>query len=172
MLKNEFDAREGSKSLQPKIFEKGEKMEGYEVITFVRDPLSRFYSQYDEAYVRTAPWQKGNPFYRDPAGTTKKQQHTAAARHPFSHIYDGMHTYHDYEDVFCPTSTRKSRKDCIFRKSHENGTLASRFERFVQEYDGRDPFDVQLSTVFAEISSCRNLSFMFCYTILTVVMQS
>lgn len=50
---------------------------------------------------------------------------------------------HDYEDVFCPVSTRKRRQDCVFRKSRENGTLASRFERFVEEYDGLDPFDIQ-----------------------------
>eukprot|EP01083_Nonionella_stella_P113042 333084_1 len=56
MLKNEFDAKEGQMSLQPASFVRGGEMEEFEVISFVRDPLSRFFSQYDEAYVRAAPW--------------------------------------------------------------------------------------------------------------------
>jgi hypothetical protein len=31
----------------------------YNVFTFIRDPLSRFYSQYEEAYSRTPPWKAG-----------------------------------------------------------------------------------------------------------------
>mmetsp|Transcript_15869 Transcript_15869/g.34178 ORF Transcript_15869/g.34178 Transcript_15869/m.34178 type:complete len:363 (-) Transcript_15869:582-1670(-) len=138
MLKDKFHASETSLNLQPGSFRKGGHMAGVEVISFVRDPLSRFFSQYDEAYVRTAPWQKGsNAFYVDP--DTKKQR----TPHPFPYLFDNIHSYHDYEDVFCPIASRKSRKDCIFRQSAENGTLARRLERFVGEYDGRDPFDVQ-----------------------------
>eukprot|EP00579_Thalassiosira_antarctica_P006316 CAMPEP_0201878480 /NCGR_PEP_ID=MMETSP0902-20130614/9631_1 /ASSEMBLY_ACC=CAM_ASM_000551 /TAXON_ID=420261 /ORGANISM="Thalassiosira antarctica, Strain CCMP982" /LENGTH=449 /DNA_ID=CAMNT_0048406137 /DNA_START=53 /DNA_END=1402 /DNA_ORIENTATION=+ len=141
MLKNEFHARETKKSLQPKEFKRGGKMEGVEVISFVRDPLSRFFSQYDEAYVRTTPWQ--NPGSNTP--------------HPFPYLYENIHTYHDYEDIFCPVSTRKSRKDCIYRPSKENGTLASRFERFVQEYDGRDPFDIHLTLQVPMMSSINGM---------------
>eukprot|EP00580_Thalassiosira_gravida_P002842 CAMPEP_0201606784 /NCGR_PEP_ID=MMETSP0492-20130828/6122_1 /ASSEMBLY_ACC=CAM_ASM_000837 /TAXON_ID=420259 /ORGANISM="Thalassiosira gravida, Strain GMp14c1" /LENGTH=258 /DNA_ID=CAMNT_0048071257 /DNA_START=29 /DNA_END=805 /DNA_ORIENTATION=- len=138
MLKDKFQASETSLNLQPGSFEKGGQMAGVEVVSFVRDPLSRFFSQYDEAYVRTAPWQKGsNAFYVDP--DTKEQR----TPHPFPYLFDNIHSYHDYEDVFCPIASRKSRKDCIFRQSAENGTLARRLERFVGDYDGRDPFDVQ-----------------------------
>lgn len=78
MLKTSFHATEGRKSLQHVSFEKGGDMEGYEVLTFIRDPLNRFYSQYDEAYVRTAPWQKAeNDYYLDP--DTKRQRKP----HPF-----------------------------------------------------------------------------------------
>mmetsp|Transcript_9908 Transcript_9908/g.21386 ORF Transcript_9908/g.21386 Transcript_9908/m.21386 type:complete len:254 (+) Transcript_9908:347-1108(+) len=56
-LKNDFDASETHKSLQHLSFEKNGDMYGVEVMTFVRDPLTRFYSQYEEAFVRTAPWE-------------------------------------------------------------------------------------------------------------------
>ena len=107
----------------------------YTVFTFVREPLQRFYSQYDEAFVRTSPWNKmQNPFY-----DTNKD------KHPFPYLFDGMTKYHDYEDAFCPPNKRKIRKDCIYAPSQENGTLAARLDRFVQDYDGRSPFDVHLA---------------------------
>jgi len=148
MMKEEFHASQEWKSLQPQSFREGMEMEGVEVMTFIRDPLKRFYSQYDEAYVRTAPWQaSGNLYHINP--DTKKQ----VTPHPFSYIYENIHTYHDYEDVFCPISTRKNRKQCIDRPSQENGTLSSRFERFAQDYDGRSPFDVHLTLQVPMMSS-------------------
>ena len=118
----------------------GKKMATAAVITFVRDPLSRFYSQYDESYVRTAPWKNGqNPHYVDP--NTGAQ----AAPHPFPYLYENMKSYDDYEDVYCPIKTRKSRRDCKHEETREDGTLASRFERFVSDYDGREPFDVHMT---------------------------
>lgn len=122
------------------------------VITFVRDPLSRFYSQYDESYVRTAPWQKKqNPYYVDP--DTKAQD----APHPFPYLYEGLNSYDDYEDVYCPIETRKSRKECKQEKTREDGTLASRFERFVGDYDGRTPFDVHMTLQATMLSSSDGL---------------
>lgn len=126
-LKEKFNAIETKKPLLHENFWQGGPMEGVTVISFVRDPLSRFFSQYDEAYVRTAPWQPNSK------------------PHPFPYLHEGMHSYQDYEDIFCPPDTRKSRKDCVFRQSQENGTLASRLERFIFDYDGLDPFDVHLT---------------------------
>lgn len=143
MLKTYFKATETTKSLQPIDFQKGGDMEGVEVLSFVRDPLSRFFSQYDEAYVRTAPWQ-------------------STQTHPFPYIYDGIHSYSEYEDVFCPPSTREnksSRKECIFKPSAENGTLASRFEKFVRDYDGRDPYDIHLVLQVPFLSSPNGIAF-------------
>lgn len=112
------------------------------VIAFVREPLSRFMSQYEEAYVRTAPWTKSdNQYYMNPDTKIQKKEH------PFPYLFENLHTYHDYEDVFCPPSTRvnpNNRRECLDKKSAENGTLAHRMERFVSEYDGRTPFDVHL----------------------------
>jgi len=126
MMQHEFESTERRVTIDPAL---------ENVIAFVREPLSRFYSQYDEAFVRTSPWNKmQNPFY-----DTNKD------KHPFPYLFDGMTKYHDYEDAFCPPEKRKSRKDCIYAPSQENGTLASRLDRFVQDYDGRSPFDVHLA---------------------------
>lgn len=138
MMKTEFDAVEvrGRQAVK-------EAMTAHNIIAFVREPLSRFYSQYDEAYVRTAPWHNvQNPYYIDP---NKPQQQTSV--HPFPFLYDNLRSYQDYEDVFCPPSTRKNpnnRRECLLRPSQEDGTLAKRLDRFVQEYDGRNPYDVHL----------------------------
>jgi hypothetical protein len=142
MLKNQFGAIETSKSLQRIDFQAGGNMEGVEVISFVRDPLSRFFSQYEEAYIRTAPWvTNDNPY--------------SAQTHPYPFLFDNIHSYHEYEDVFCPPETRQSRRECIDKPSAENGTLAERLERFVRDYDGRDPFDVHL-TLQAPMLSTHN----------------
>jgi hypothetical protein len=139
MMKTEFDAVEprGHKAIK-------EAMKADNIIAFVREPLSRFYSQYDEAYVRTAPWHNSqNPYYID---SNNPQQQTRKV-HPFPFLYENFQSYHDYEDVFCPPSTRKNpnnRRECLYRPTQEDGTLAKRLDRFVQEYDGRTPYDVHL----------------------------
>ncbi|KAL9190252.1 hypothetical protein ACHAXT_007463 [Thalassiosira profunda] len=147
MMKDVFHAKETRLNLQHQSFAAGGVSEGVEVLSFVRDPLSRFYSQYDEAYVQAAPWQKNSPYYADPDAKKRREEH------PFPFIYDNLHSYKDYEDAFCPPSTRKNRNECAHRKSAENGTLAARFERFVREYDGRDPFDVHLTLQAPMMSS-------------------
>mmetsp|Transcript_10546 Transcript_10546/g.22056 ORF Transcript_10546/g.22056 Transcript_10546/m.22056 type:complete len:492 (-) Transcript_10546:177-1652(-) len=144
MLQHEFDAKEVNKPLVDAAFAPGGPMEGVHVLTFVRDPLSRFLSQYDEAFVRTAPWQSSqNPFRKDADGNYPDRPH------PFPFLHEHLHSYRDYENVFCPPETRvppqSDRKQCLFAPTRENGTLAARFERFVREYDGLDPFDVHLT---------------------------
>ncbi|KAL7547689.1 hypothetical protein ACHAWF_010990 [Thalassiosira exigua] len=125
MMKHEFDAVERQTNVNAIEH----------VIAFVREPTSRFYSQYEEAYARTAPWHSAQNKYQEGGGTP----------HPFPGLHEGFATYHDYEDAFCPPSTRKHRRECIYRPTQENGTLASRFSRFVRAYSGRDPFDVHLA---------------------------
>ena len=142
MLKDQFDAKETKKSLQQIDFNAGGKMEGVQVISFVRDPLSRFFSQYEEAYVRTAPWK------------------THGKPHPFPYLFENINTYQEYQDIFCPPETRsnpRSGKECVDKPSAENGTLASRLERFVNEYDGRNPFDVHLTLQVPMLSSVNGI---------------
>ncbi|KAL9190536.1 hypothetical protein ACHAXT_000242 [Thalassiosira profunda] len=141
MMKHEFDAEERMMRVKAPT----------NVVTFVRDPLSRFFSQYDEAYARTAPWQKTqNPYYRNP------DKPEADAEHPFPYLHENLHSYHDYEDVWCPPSTRNKRGDCIYRPTQENGTLASRLERFAMDYDGRSPFDIHLTLQVGLLSDAKD----------------
>jgi len=64
-----------------------------------------------------------------------------------------MQTYQDYEDVYCPVSTRQGRRECIYRPTRENGTLAERFERFAREWDGRDAYNLHLALQVPMLSS-------------------
>mmetsp|Transcript_8264 Transcript_8264/g.17231 ORF Transcript_8264/g.17231 Transcript_8264/m.17231 type:complete len:805 (-) Transcript_8264:117-2531(-) len=128
MMENKFGAREKSENFLE--FGTG-SLANYTVLSFIRDPLSRFFSQYDEAYARTGPWQRG---YRKEDGYT----------HPAPYLFENLGSYRDYEDIFCPPETRSDRKECTFRETQENGTLAARLERYAFEYDGRVPFDIHL----------------------------
>lgn len=112
----------------------GGDYENYTTITFVRDPLSRFYSSYDEVYLRFGPWMKKRKgiFFR------KYNDFI----HPYPYLYANMTDWEDYQDAFCPKFLGKNRYQCQKSETSENGTLASRFERFVWDYDGVTPFDL------------------------------
>ncbi len=108
----------------------------YTVLTFVRDPLSRFYSSYDEAYLRHGPWfdhkKKEKVFLK----------YMKNKKHPYPYLYENMTTWDDYQDAFCPTELGMTIQECRMGVTKENGTLAERFERFVWDYDGLHPFDL------------------------------
>lgn len=111
----------------------------YTVMAFVRDPLSRFYSQYDEAFLRYGPWMR--------SWEGKAWQGMKTFEHPFPYLYENMTDWGDYQDAFCPPGTvpesvRHRKHWCSAQETRENGTLASRFERFVREYDGLSPWDM------------------------------
>jgi hypothetical protein len=114
--------------------ETGGDYENYTTLTFVRDPLSRFYSAYDEAFLRYGPWmrhRRGRAF-RKYAGLV----------HPFPYLYENMTEWRDYQEAFCPSRLGRNRRECSESETLENGTLAERFERFVWDYDGVSPFDL------------------------------
>ena len=129
------------------------KYEDFSVISFVRDPLSRFYSSYDEVFYRYGPWMK------EPERNGRYDawaKHVRQFEHPHAFIYENMTTYQDFQDAFCPPSfvpedERSARPAlprrpnwCAYQPTRENGTLAAAFERFVFEYDGISPWDVHL----------------------------
>jgi len=119
----------------------------YTVLTFIRDPLSRFFSSYDEAYLRHGPWfdhkKKEKVFLK--YMTNKK--------HPYPYLYENMTTWDDYQDAFCPPQLGLTRQECRMEETKENGTLAERFERFVWDYDGLHPFDLHLRLQVLHISN-------------------
>jgi hypothetical protein len=110
----------------------GGDYENYTTITFVRDPLARFFSSYDEVFLRFGPWMK------ERKGRFFKKYNEFV--HPFPYLYENMTGWNDYQDSFCPQRLGKVR--CTRMKTQENGTLALRFERFVWDYDGVSPFDL------------------------------
>ena len=112
----------------------GGEYENYTTLTFVRDPLSRFYSSYDEVFLRFGPWMKKRK--------GKFFQRYQEFEHPYPYLYANMTDLDDYHDAFCPKSLGFGKKKCLQGDTNENGTLATRFERFVWDYDGVSPFDL------------------------------
>lgn len=111
----------------------------FTVIIFVRDPLSRFYSQYDEVFLRYGPWMK-----RREGRAWKGLKNF---QHPYPYLYENMTAWEDYEFTFCPRELRPDNAPhrtewCSRQQTHENGTLAARFERFVNDYNGISSWDL------------------------------
>lgn len=120
---------------------------GYDLISFIREPLDRFYSQYEEAFYRIGPWMgdkemtppKMNQWY-------EANKHKVLDRYPY--LYEGMESMTDYRRLYCPRELLEGYKEhkCDEVPSIDvNGTLARRFEKFVRDYDGLHPWDVHLN---------------------------
>ena len=65
----------------------------------------------------------------------------------YSYLFDDMHTNRDYMSLYCPRDVLHGGGNYVARcneaRSADNGVLRGRFERFVEDYDGYAPFDVQ-----------------------------
>ena len=122
------------------------------VITFVRDPLHRFYSQYDEVFLRFGPWMKNR--------NGRAWQGMKNFIHPYPSMYANVFDWDDYQNAFCPPETipkhvpkANHQHWCSRQETNENGTLALRFEKFVEEYDGLSPWDLHLHLQVPHISN-------------------
>lgn len=118
----------------------------YSLVSFIREPLQRFYSSYDEAYFRMGPWMGEGPLV---AEKPRLQQIYRGNKHkvdPYPYLYEGLTTLDDFRHLHCPGEVLEQQgyQGCIDVETIDNGTLAHRFEQFVRDYDGRNPFDVHL----------------------------
>jgi hypothetical protein len=132
----------------------GGKYEDFSAIAFVRDPLSRFYSSYDEVFYRYGPWMEVTSRRH---GFDSWAKHVREFDHPHAYLYENMTSYQDFQDAFCPpkfipkgyrelrVASPRIPNWCTDQPTRENGTLAATFERFVWEYDGVTPWDVHLN---------------------------
>ena len=104
-------------------------------IAFVRKPLSRFYSQYDEMFVREAPWEKNAQNRMPPSVRGYNAEITS---------------YENYMSVFCNqtmadlAASRPLREMCQQQASAEDGTLARLIDTFLAAWDGLSVFDTHL----------------------------
>lgn len=130
--------RGGNVGLNPAGDDLIRKYRNYTVLTFVRDPLDRFYSQYDEVFLRFGPWMKKKE------GRAWKGM--KRFKHPYPYLYENMSVWEDYQNSFCPLhklhDVDHTTQWCSLQQTHDNGTLATRFERFVWDYNGVSPWDL------------------------------
>jgi len=122
------------------------RFRNFTLMSFVREPLDRFFSSYDEAFFRFGPW----------FGTFKNRPMMVKAYHankhrvdPYPYLYEGLETLKDYRALYCPSEILANKSlnhenECNFYNSVDDGTLRGRFEQFVKDYNGTNPFDVHL----------------------------
>jgi hypothetical protein len=63
----------------------------------------------------------------------------------YPYLYEGMYDIQDFRVKFCPRELLRRGRflDCNNVPSIDDGDLVGRFERFVRDYSGLDPFDIQ-----------------------------
>lgn len=138
LIKHLFNATQ--ESMSPVGRDLSTRFRNYSVITSIRDPLSRFYSQYDEVFLRYGPWMKKKK--------GRAWDYVRTFDHPFPYLYDNMTDWPDYQEAFCPAHlidrsvVNFPKEWCSRQPTRENGTLSERFERFVHDYDGLRPWDL------------------------------
>lgn len=123
--------------------------EHYTMISFIREPLTRFFSSYDEAFFRMGPWMgdiKGEIVFDKP----KMRNWYHDVKHKldkYPYLYEGMKEINDFRKMYCPKDVLATGKflRCNDYDSIDDGRLLKRFERFVNEYDGIKPFDIHLN---------------------------
>lgn len=153
VMNNVLDAEEIKVHKDLHELSPGGKYGNFSVVTFARDPLTRFYSSYDEVFYRYGPWMlkpEKNGRYDSWAN------HVKSVNHQHEYLYENMTTFQEFQDAFCPPDIipkeYKLKKRaaprvpnwCSDQPTRENGTLAATFERFVFTYDGVSPWDVHL----------------------------
>ncbi len=63
----------------------------------------------------------------------------------YPYLYEDMDDIGDFRVKFCPSELLRRGRflECNNVPSIDDGDLAGRFERFVRDYSGLDPFDIQ-----------------------------
>ncbi|EJK43923.1 hypothetical protein THAOC_37582, partial [Thalassiosira oceanica] len=87
LIKHLFNATQ--ESMSPVGRDLSTRFRNYSVITSIRDPLSRFYSQYDEVFLRYGPWMKKKK--------GRAWDYVRTFDHPFPYLYDNMTDWPDYQ---------------------------------------------------------------------------
>jgi hypothetical protein len=112
-------------------------------IAFVRKPLSRFYSQYDEMFVREPPWDLGSQARMPPAVRGYNAKITS---------------YEHYMSLFCNhteaelKADRALRNHCNQSPSAESGELSALVDKFLAAWDGLSVFDIHLRLQTSSLS--------------------
>ena len=115
----------------------------YTMISFIREPLSRLYSSYDEAFWRMGPWMDDG----DQPHLRRQYQSVKYKVNKYPYLYEGMKDMNDYRKMYCPKEVLGTGVflNCDDHDSIDDGRLLKRFEQFVHDYDGLEPFDLHLN---------------------------
>ncbi|KAL7496470.1 hypothetical protein ACHAWT_007150 [Skeletonema menzelii] len=119
----------------------------YTMISFIREPSSRFYSSYDEAFYRMGPWMGEGEIARKQPNLRLQYLSVKYKVDKYPYFYEGMKEMNDYRKMYCPKEVLDTGvyMECDDYDSIDDGMLLKRFEQFVHDYDGIEPFDLHLN---------------------------
>ena len=119
----------------------------YTMISFIREPSSRFYSSYDEAFYRMGPWMGEGEIARKQPNLRLQYLSVKYKVDKYPYLYEGMKEMNDYRKMYCPKEVLDTGvyMECDDYDSIDDGRLLKRFEQFVHDYDGIEPFDLHLN---------------------------
>lgn len=120
--------------------------ESYDLVSFIREPLNRFYSSYDESYFRFGPWFGDGPLVAKRPNVKRGYIENKHKVDQYPYLYDGMETLKDFQQYYCPQELLNNGNvnKCQTADTVDDGELTGRFEQFVRDYNGLNPFDVHL----------------------------
>lgn len=96
---------------------------------------------------RMGPWMGSGSIVRDKPRVRQQYLNNKYRIEKYPYLYEGLETIEDFRKLYCPQDVLKTGHflDCNEIPSIDDGTLAHRFEQFVRDYDGLDPFDIHLN---------------------------
>jgi hypothetical protein len=91
------------------------------------------------------PWMGGGEIVDDKPRVKKAYLENRWRVDKYPYLYVGFETLGDFRKKYCPWKflSRGRFLDCNDVPSIDDGDLAGRFEKFVRDYTGLDPFDIQ-----------------------------
>lgn len=100
--------------------------------------------------VRMGPWMGEGSVVFDKPKVREMYHESKYKVDKYPYLYEGLTTIEEFRPYYCPMEILDTGYflNCDGVESIDNGTLAERFERFVKDYSGLDPFDIQLRTLF------------------------
>jgi len=93
------------------------------------------------------PWMGGGPIVRNKPRIRQQYIKSKYKVERYPYLYEGIKNIEDFRLMYCPKDLLDDRRpfDCNEVPSIDNGTLTHRFEQFVRDYSGLNPFDVHLN---------------------------
>lgn len=93
------------------------------------------------------PWWGSGSFAEEKPAIHKSYMSNKHKIDPYSYLYEGMGSINDFRKMYCPSELLEQKNGyikCTEVNTIDDGSLTRRFEHFVNDYDGTDPFDSHL----------------------------
>lgn len=99
------------------------------------------------------PWMGDGPIVRDKPRVRQQYLNNKYKVDKYPYMYEGLSDINDFRRLYCPEEVLENGHflDCNEIPSIDDGKLAHRFEQFVRDYSGLDPFDTHLNLQISQL---------------------